>query len=89
MRTPGEARRSLTKFVSTIAIAVSLEALVTVFRVIHTNVAELIYPAMLLLTAMAMIVGLGFFQRLSASVEQQVGTKDQQAHDTKRAGRRS
>ena len=38
----GEARRSLTKFISTIAIAVFLEALVTVFRVSTEDV-----PAML------------------------------------------
>lgn len=84
MRSPGEARRSLTKFISTISIAVFLEALVTVFRVSHTNVAELIYPAILLLTATAMIIGLGVFQRLSATVEAQVGAKDQRISDKKR-----
>jgi hypothetical protein len=84
MRSPGEARRSLTKFISTISIAVFLEALVTVFRVSHTNVTELIYPAILLLTATAMIIGLGVFQRLSATVEVQVGAKDQRTSDKKR-----
>lgn len=84
MRSPGEARRSLTKFISTISIAVFLEALVTVFRVSHTNVADLIYPAILLLTATAMIIGLGVFQRLSATVEAQVGAKDQRISDKKR-----
>jgi putative Mn2+ efflux pump MntP len=84
MRSPGEARRSLTKFISTISIAVFLEALVTVFRVSNTNVTELIYPALLLLTATAMIIGLGVFQRLSASVEAQVGAKDQRISDKKR-----
>ncbi|HEX2216030.1 MAG TPA: GNAT family acetyltransferase [Xanthobacteraceae bacterium] len=72
MRAPSEARRSLTKFISTIAIAVFLEGLVTVFRVSHTNVRELVYPALLLLTAMLLVLGLGLFQRLSASVEAQV-----------------
>jgi putative Mn2+ efflux pump MntP len=84
MRSPGEARRSLTKFISTISIAVFLEALVTVFRVSHTNVADLIYPAILLLTATTMIIGLGVFQRLSATVEAQVGAKDQRISDKKR-----
>jgi putative Mn2+ efflux pump MntP len=84
MRSPGEARRSLTKFISTISIAVFLEALVTVFRVSNTNVTELIYPALLLLTATAMIIGLGVFQRLSATVEAQVGAKDQRISDKKR-----
>jgi hypothetical protein len=84
MRSPGEARRSLTKFISTISLAVFLEALVTVFRVSHTNVADLIYPAFLLLTAVAMVIGLGVFQWLSVKVEAQVGTKDQRVSDKKR-----
>jgi hypothetical protein len=84
IRSPGEARRSLTKFVSTISIAVFLEALVTVFRVSDANVAELVYPSLLLITAVAMIVGLGVFQRLSAETEARVGVRDQQRADRKR-----
>ena len=84
MRSPGEARRSLTKFISTISLAVFLEALVTVFRVSHSNVADLVYPAFLLLTAVAMVIGLGVFQWLSVKVEAQVGTKDQRISDKKR-----
>lgn len=84
MRSAAEARRSLTKFISTIAIAVFLEGLVTVFRVSHTKVEDLIYPSLLLLTAILMILGLGVFQRLSATVEAQVGAKDQRASDKKR-----
>jgi putative Mn2+ efflux pump MntP len=76
MRSAAEARRSLTKFVSTIAIAVFLEGLVTVFRVSQENVQDLIYPALLLITAVVMILGLGAFQRLSATVEQKVGADD-------------
>lgn len=72
MRSPTEARRSLTKFISTISIAVFLEGLVTVFRVSHENVTELIYPALVLLVAISLILGLGLFQRLSASVESQL-----------------
>jgi hypothetical protein len=84
MRSPGEARRSLTKFISTISIAVFLEGLVTVFRVSHENVTELLYPAALLLTAIAMIIGLGIFQRLSAATEEQVGSKDERAQGEKK-----
>lgn len=84
MRSPGEARRSLTKFISTISIAVFLEGLVTVFRVSHDNVTLLIYPAALLLTAIALILGLGVFQRLSAATEQQVGTRDERVQGTKK-----
>jgi hypothetical protein len=84
MRSPGEARRSLTKFISTISIAVFLEGLVTVFRVSHENVTQLIYPAALLLTAIAMIIGLGIFQRLSAATEQQIGAKDERLQGAKK-----
>lgn len=77
MRAAGEARRSLTRFISTIAIAVFLEALVTVFRVSQKDVTQLIYPTMLFIAAILLVVGLGIYQRLSAEVEQQVGHKDQ------------
>jgi hypothetical protein len=76
MRAAGETRRSLTRFISTIAIAVFLEALVTVFRVSQDNVSELIYPTMLFVAAILLVLGLGIYQRLSAEVEIQVGHKD-------------
>jgi hypothetical protein len=84
LRAAAEARRSLTKFISTISIAVFLEGLVTVFRVSHTSVQELVYPSILLLTAVLMILGLGVFQRLSAKVERQVGQKDRRANAARR-----
>ena len=76
MRLPSEARRSLTKFVSTIAIAVFIEALVMVFRQGSQDVALILYPAAILVTAVLIILGLGVYQRLSAGVEQQVEAKD-------------
>jgi hypothetical protein len=76
MRAAGETRRSLTRFISTIAIAVFLEALVTVFRVSQENVTDLIYPTMLFVAAILLVLGLGIYQRLSAEVEIQVGHKD-------------
>lgn len=81
MRTPTDARRSLTNFISTIAIAVFLEALVIVFYASQNDMAALIYPSILLLTAVAMILGLGLYQRLSAAVEEQVGHRDRQADE--------
>jgi hypothetical protein len=76
MRVASEARRSLTRFVSTIAIAVFLEALVTIFRVTQDEVTQLLYPTALLLSGILLVVGLGIFQRLSASVEAKVDSKD-------------
>jgi Ni,Fe-hydrogenase I cytochrome b subunit len=75
MRNAAEARRSLTKFVSTIAIAVFIEGLVIVFQASKDDLATMIYPTALLLTAILIVVGLGVFQRLSAAVEQSVESK--------------
>jgi hypothetical protein len=76
MRLASEARRSLTKFISTIAIAVFIEALVMVFRQGSQDIALILYPAAILVTGILIILGLGLYQRLSAGVEQQVEAKD-------------
>lgn len=76
MRNAAEARRSLTKFISTISIAVFIEGLVLVFRVSKENVMDILYPTALLITGIVIVVGLGVYQRLSADVEQKVGAKD-------------
>jgi hypothetical protein len=76
MRSAAEARRSLTKFISTISIAVFIEGLVIVFRVSKDNVEQMLFPTALLLTAVLIVVGLGVFQRLSVDVETKVGEKD-------------
>lgn len=80
MRLPSEARRSLTKFVSTIGIAVFIEGLVMVFREGSKDITMVLYPASILLIGTLIILGLGFYQRLSAEVEQQVEARDQ-AHE--------
>lgn len=64
-----EARKSLTKFVSTISIALFLEGLVTVFRASKDNVEQMIYPTFLLFTATFVVIGLGVYQRLSITAE--------------------
>jgi hypothetical protein len=76
MRRADEARRSLTKFISTIAIAVFLEGLVAVFEAGKKDVPMMIYPTLLLLTGVLLVVGLGIYQRLSASVENEISDKD-------------
>ena len=69
MRQAGEARQSMTKFITTIAIAIFLEALVTVFDAGKQDIATMLYPTLLLLAGVALVVGLGVYQRLSARVE--------------------
>jgi uncharacterized membrane protein YidH (DUF202 family) len=72
MRHTGEARRSMTKFISTIAIAVFLEALVTVFAASkERQMEQMLYPTLLLFGGIALVVGLGVYQRLSVSAERE------------------
>jgi hypothetical protein len=72
LREAAEARRSLTKFVSTIAIAVFIEGLVITFQASKDDLPTMLYPTALLLTAILIVVGLGVFQRLSAEVERRL-----------------
>ena len=75
MRIASEARRSLTKFMSTISIAVFIEALVTAVRVSKQDVSQMLPPTLLLLSGIVIVVGLGIFQRLSVEVERHEGAK--------------
>lgn len=79
MRLASEARRSLTKFISAISIAVFIEGLVLVFRQSEQDIRLLLYPAAILFTGLLIVLGLGFYQRLSADVEAQVEGRDQVA----------
>ena len=72
LRIASEARRSLTKFISTIAIAVFIEGLVIVFQVSKQDVSNMVYPTALLVAAILIVLGLGAYQRLSVEVEQKV-----------------
>ena len=72
LREAAEARRSLTKFISTIAIAVFIEGLVITFQASKDDLPTMLYPTALLLTAILIVVGLGVFQRLSAEVEKKL-----------------
>lgn len=70
LRHAGEARRSLTKFISTIAIAIFLEALMAIFETTKGGRIDLmLYPTLLLFAGVTLIVGLGIFQRLSVDAE--------------------
>jgi small-conductance mechanosensitive channel len=86
-RSAAEARRSLTKFLSTIVIALFLESLVVVFKTAREDVTRLIYPTALLAASVLVLVGLGAYQRFSASVEEKVGDDDEaeEARDEGRA----
>lgn len=66
---PTEARETLTKFLVIISIAVSLEALVFIFDAAKKDITMLLYPTLLLLASVALVVGLGIYQKLSREVE--------------------
>jgi uncharacterized membrane protein len=86
MRMASEARRSLTKFVSTISIAVFIEGLVMVFRESNKDVTMVLYPAVILCMGILTILGLGVYQRMSAHVEAEVEARDhaQEKEDRKK-----
>ncbi len=69
LRNADEARRTLTKFLTTIIIAASLEGLVLVFEARTTDFAAMVYPAILLLVIVFMVLGLALFQWISRRAE--------------------
>ncbi|MCO0638077.1 hypothetical protein [Chelativorans salis] len=69
LRSTRESRRSITKFITIIVIAASLEALVMVFKTSRENIPAVIYPAALFASAMMALVALGIYQWLSSRVE--------------------
>jgi hypothetical protein len=69
LRSIREARRSLTKFMSIIIIATSLEALVIVFETKQEVVSHLLYPSILLISAVLVLVGLSVFVWLSSRAD--------------------
>lgn len=71
LRAAGEARRTLTKFLTIISIAVSLEALVLIFGATKGNITEYVfYAGFLLFAVVALVVALGVYQWLSARTEE-------------------
>lgn len=58
-------RKTLIKFLIIIIIAVSLEALVFVFSAAKKDISLLVYPTLLLLTAVMFVIGLGVYQKMT------------------------
>ncbi|MBN9452725.1 MAG: GNAT family acetyltransferase [Bosea sp.] len=65
MRRPAEARGSLTKFMSILIVALSLESLVLIAKTSREAIGDIVYPGLLMLLAVLTLVGLGLFQKLS------------------------
>jgi membrane protease YdiL (CAAX protease family) len=81
----GQARLSITKFVSTVTTAVFLEALVVVFQTSKgTDMSMMLYPTLLLFSGVAMVVGLGVYQRLSMAAEGEARSSPEAAAEEQR-----
>lgn len=70
LRKPEEARETLTKIIVIISIAISVEGLVYIVKAGAEDMRLLIYPASLVLSSTAMVVGLGLYQKLSTEAEE-------------------
>ncbi len=69
LRDAKEARKTITKIMVVIAIAVSIEGLVYIFKAGTEDLTLLVYPAILIFVSSISIVALGIYQKLSVSVE--------------------
>ena len=78
MRKAAETRRSITKFITVIIIAVLMDALVALSKAGQGELDQLVYPVVLIGGGVGLLLGLGVFQRLSATVEEKVGASDEE-----------
>lgn len=69
LRSPKETRETLTKIMGIVSIAVSIEGLVYIFKAGEKDIRLLVYPALLIITAVFLMVGLGIYQILSVKSE--------------------
>ena len=76
MRKAAETRRSITKFITVIIIAVLMDALVALSKAGQAELSQLVYPVVLIAGGGGLLLVLGIFQRLSATVEEKVGASD-------------
>ena len=74
LREPKEARKTITKIMVIISIAVSIEGLVYIFKAGTKDLQLLIYPAVLILVSSISIVALGIYQKLSVTIESKADT---------------
>lgn len=81
LRSPEEARKTLTKIFVIISIAVSLEGLVYIFKAGTKDVSLLPYPASLILVSVLAMIGLGLYQKLSIKTEKEVDEKSENGNE--------
>lgn len=89
LRSSRESRRSITKFITIIVIAMSLEALVMVFRTSSEGYELAIYPTALFMAAMLALVALGSYQWLSSRIGEDGEDPQQIIREERQAKRRT
>jgi len=88
LRSPAEALRSLTKFMTIIIIALSLEAVVGIFEAgREKQFDQLVYPAVVMAAAILALVGLGAFQFLSRRSQREAAAGSDDADAKERSPR--
>ncbi len=71
LRSTSEMRQSVTKFMTIILIAMSLESLVMVFKVSTSDdFSVVVYPAILLTVIVFALIAIGLFQLMTRAAEQ-------------------
>jgi hypothetical protein len=88
LRSPAEALRSLTKFMTIIIIALSLEGVVGIFEAgREKNFPEMVYPTVVVAAAVLALVGLGAFQFLSRRSQREAAAGSDDADAAEQAPR--
>jgi hypothetical protein len=67
---PTRVRRFLSRFLVVLVVALVIEGLVGTFKALHENLAQLVYPAMLLIASALLLAAWGVFIRLNRYAEE-------------------
>ena len=81
LHSPAEARRTLTRFMVVVAIALSLEGLVGVFEMVNKDIYSVLYPLAIIISAILVLIGLGAYQLLSTTVEKRLKQNEELTSD--------
>lgn len=75
LRNPKEVRQTIAKIMTIVSVVVSIEGLVYIFKAGTKDLVLLIYPASLIITSVIVIIGLGYYQKLSVEIEMRTQPK--------------
>ena len=67
---PTRVRRFLSRFLVVLVVALVIEGLVATFKALHDDLGKLVYAALLLLSAAALLAAWGVFIRLNRAAEE-------------------